>query len=190
LTGETQLRARLTRIKILRAIAERNGSAGFSEIRDATGLSTGSIYYHLERMEDYVTKDSKQYKITEEGLELLREIDKKSAVYPTNNKEEETSTSLGVQTDETVRQPRPLSQLIRDYSIPSLIITSLVFVSVGLYLSITIIFPNIFIENKVVVTNSAVISMFSTSILVVVSFSIILKRQMLTSGYTRMMVSL
>jgi hypothetical protein len=173
----------------LRAIAERNGSAGFSEIRNATGLSTGSIYYHLERMEDYVTKDSKQYKITEEGLELLREIDKKSAVYPTNNKEEETSTSLGVQTDETVRQPRPLSQLIRDYSLPSLIITSLVFVSVGLYLNISLIFPNIFIENKVA-TNSAVISTFSTSILVVVSFSIILKRQMLTSGYTRMMVSL
>jgi DNA-binding PadR family transcriptional regulator len=189
LTGETQLRARLTRIKILRAIAERNGSAGFSEIRNATGLSTGSIYYHLERMEDYVTKDSKQYKITEEGLELLREIDKKSAVYPTNNKEEETSTSLGVQTDETVRQPRPLSQLIRDYSLPSLIITSLVFVSVGLYLNISLIFPNIFIENKVA-TNSTVISTFSTSILVVVSFSIILKRQMLTSGYTRLMVSL
>jgi hypothetical protein len=173
----------------LRAIAERNGSAGFSEIRNATGLSTGSIYYHLERMEDYVTKDSKQYKITEEGLELLREIDKKSAVYPTHNKEEETSTSLGVQTDETVRQPRPLGQLIRDYSLLSLIITSLVFVSVGLYLNNTIIFPNIFIENKVA-TNSAVISTFSTSILVVVSFSIILKRQMLTSGYTRLMVSL
>ncbi len=186
MTGETQLRARLTRIKILRAIAERNGSAGFSEIRNATGLSTGSIYYHLERMEDYVTKDSKQYKITEEGLELLREIDKKSVVYPTYNKEEETSTSLGVQTDETVRQPRPLSQLIRDHSILSLIITSLVFVSVGLYLNINIIFPNILIENKMV-TNSALISTFSTSILVVVSFSIILKRQMLTSGYTRMM---
>ncbi len=170
----------------MRAIAERNGSAGFSEIRNATGLSTGSIYYHLERMEDYVTKDSKQYKITEEGLELLREIDKKSVVYPTYNKEEETSTSLGVQSDETVRQPRPLSQLIRDHSIPSLIITSLVFVSVGLYLNINIILPNIFIENKIL-TNSALISTFSTSILVVVSFSIILKRQLLTSGYTRMM---
>jgi DNA-binding PadR family transcriptional regulator len=189
LTGETQLRARLTRIKILRAIAERNGSAGFSEIRNATGLSTGSIYYHLERMEDYVTKDSKQYKITEEGLELLRDIDKKSAVYPTRNKEEDTSTSLGVQTDETVRQPRPLSQLIRDYSIPSLIITSLVFVSLGLYLTITTIFPSIFIENKVM-ANSAVTSLLLTSLLMVVSFSIILKRQMLTTGYNRMMVSL
>ena len=189
MTGETQLRARLTRIKILRAIAERNGSAGFSEIRNATGLSTGSIYYHLERMEDYVTKDSKQYKITEEGLELLRDIDKKSAVYPTHNKEEETSRSLGVQTDETVRQPRPLSQLIRDYSIPSLIIISLVFVSLGLFLNITLIFPSIFIENKVM-ANSDVISLFLTSILMVISFSIILKRQMLTTGYTRMMALL
>jgi hypothetical protein len=38
--------------------------------------------------------------------------------------------------------------------------------------------------------NSAAISLFSTSILMVVSFSIILKRQMHTTGYTRMMVSL
>jgi len=189
LTGETQLRARLTRIKILRAIAERNGSAGFSDIRNATGLSTGSIYYHLERMEDYVTKDSKQYKITEEGLELLREIDKKSAVYPTHNKEEETSTSFGVQTDETVRQPRPLSQLIRDYSIPSLIITSLLFVSLGFYLYDNIISSSIVIENKLM-TNSVIISSSSISILLIASFSIIWKRQRLTTGYARMMISL
>ena len=189
MTGETQLRARLTRIKILRAIAERNGSAGFSDIRNATGLSTGSIYYHLERMEDYVTKDSKQYKITEEGLELLREIDKKSTVYPTHNKEEETSTSFGVQTDETVRQPRPLSQLIRDYSIPSLIIASLFFVSLGFYLYDNIISSSIVIENKLK-TNSAIISSSSISILLIASFSIIWKRQRLTTGYTRMMISL
>ena len=71
MTGETQLRARRTRMKILKAIADRNGSAGFSEIRDATDLSTGSIYYHLERMVLYVTKRSKHYHITKEGLQLL-----------------------------------------------------------------------------------------------------------------------
>lgn len=71
MTGETQLRARRTRMKILRAIADRNGSAGFSEIKDATDLSTGSIYYHLERMVVYVTKRSKHYHITKEGLQLL-----------------------------------------------------------------------------------------------------------------------
>jgi predicted transcriptional regulator len=70
-TGETQLRARRTRMKILKAIADRNGSAGFSEIKDATDLSTGSIYYHLERMVVYVTKRSKHYHITKEGLQLL-----------------------------------------------------------------------------------------------------------------------
>ena len=134
MTGETQLRARLTRIKILRAIAEKNGSAGFSEIRNATGLSTGSIYYHLERMGNYVTKDSKHYKITEQGLELLREIEKRLTVAPAHNKEEDNSTTFRVQTDETIRQPRQLSQLIRDNS-TQLIMVSLVFAWLGLYVT-------------------------------------------------------
>ncbi len=73
LIGETQLRARRTRIKILQAIVDSDGSAGFTEIKYATDLSTGSIYYHLGRMVRYVIKKSKQYYITKEGLELLRE---------------------------------------------------------------------------------------------------------------------
>ena len=80
LTGETQLRARRTRLKILKAIAGLNRSAGFSEIRNATGLSTGSIYYHLERMNKYVIKDLKQYRITDEGLRLLHEVGLKSVI--------------------------------------------------------------------------------------------------------------
>jgi predicted transcriptional regulator len=75
LIGETQLRARRTRIKILRAIADRNGSAGFSDIQNATALSTGSIYYHIERMRDYIKKNAKNYSITTKGLQLLVEID-------------------------------------------------------------------------------------------------------------------
>ncbi|HET8856595.1 MAG TPA: winged helix-turn-helix transcriptional regulator [Nitrososphaeraceae archaeon] len=76
--GETQLRARRTRIKILRAIADRNGSAGFSDIQNATALSTGSIYYHIERMRDYIKKNAKNYSITKKGLQLLVEIDSKN----------------------------------------------------------------------------------------------------------------
>ena len=76
--GETQLRARRTRIKILRAIADRNGSAGFSDIQNATALSTGSIYYHIERMRDYIKKNAKNYSITKKGLQLLVEIDTKN----------------------------------------------------------------------------------------------------------------
>ena len=76
--GETQLRARRTRITILRAIADRNGSAGFSDIQNATALSTGSIYYHIERMRDYIKKNAKNYSITKKGLQLLVEIDTKN----------------------------------------------------------------------------------------------------------------
>ncbi|MCI0557152.1 MAG: winged helix-turn-helix domain-containing protein [Nitrososphaera sp.] len=96
LTGETQLRAKRTRIKILRAIADRNGSAGFSDIKVSTGLSTGSIYYHLERMGLYVTKDSKQYLITEEGLQLLREVDVryKEASLPRRSEQESQKSPI------------------------------------------------------------------------------------------------
>lgn len=195
MTGETQLRARLTRIKILRAIAARNGSAGFSEIRNATGLSTGSIYYHLERMGNYVTKDSKHYKITKEGLELLREIDSRTTVAPAHNKEEEeeTSTSHGIQTEETIRQPRPLSQLIRDYSTSLFIIAFLVFASLFVYVNMHIILPAIFIVviigNKTI-ANTSLISSFLVPVLLLMSFLIILKRQMLPAGRSRMMAPL
>lgn len=60
-------------MKILQAIVDSDGSAGFTEIKYATDLSTGSIYYHLGRMVHYVIKKSKQYYITKEGLELLQE---------------------------------------------------------------------------------------------------------------------
>jgi hypothetical protein len=194
LTGETQLRARLTRIKILRAIAARNGSAGFSEIRNATGLSTGSIYYHLERMGNYVTKDSKHYKITKEGLELLREIDNRSTVTPAHNKEEEeeeeTPTPHGIQTEETIRQPRPLSQLITDYSTSLFIIAFLVFASLGVYVNLHTILPAIFIVIFVgneIIANTSFISSFLVVVLLLMSFLVMLKRQMLPSGSSRMM---
>ena len=193
MTGETQLRARLTRIKILRAIAERNGSAGFSEIKNATGLSTGSIYYHLERMGNYVTKDSKHYKITEEGLELLREIDNRSPVASVQDKEEDTSTSLGIQTEETIRQPRPLSELVRDYSTSLLIMGFLVFLSLGLYINLHIILPHIitaiFIGNKII-THTGLIFSFLISVVLLIPFLIILKKQLLLAGNSRMLFSL
>ena len=178
----------------MRAIAARNGSAGFSEIRNATGLSTGSIYYHLERMGNYVTKDSKHYKITKEGLELLREIDSRSTVAPAHNKEEEeTSTSHGIQTEETIRQPRPLSQLIRDYSTSLFIIAFLVFASLFVYVNMHIILPAIFIViiigNKTI-ANTSLISSFLVPVLLLMSFLIILKRQMLPAGRSRMMAPL
>jgi predicted transcriptional regulator len=136
LTGETQLRARRTRIKILRAIADRNGVAGFSDIKVSTGLSTGSIYYHLERMGSYVTKDSKHYMITEEGLQLLREVDQKYAsVAAPQRKEEERapappSESFG---EETVRQVRRWN--VRQYMFIGILASVVAFATVGIFTS-------------------------------------------------------
>jgi predicted transcriptional regulator len=140
LTGETQLRARRTRIKILRAIADRNGVAGFSDIKFSTGLSTGSIYYHLERMDNYVTKDSKHYIITEEGLQLLRDVDSKYASVaapppPPARKvageqhHHEPSEDSG-RTKEMVRQVRRWG--MRQYALAGALASVVVFVIAGL----------------------------------------------------------
>jgi hypothetical protein len=132
LTGETQLRARRTRIKILKAIADKNGVAGFSDIKLSTGLSTGSIYYHLERMGNYVTKDSKYYMITEEGLQHLREVDPKYAeVAPLKRTEEEQVQPEGSGTsEETIRRPRYLG--VRHYAFMGIVLTAIAFAAAGL----------------------------------------------------------
>lgn len=138
MTGETQLRARRTRIKILRAIADRNGVAGFSDIKFSTGLSTGSIYYHLERMGNYVTKDSKHYIITEEGLRLLRDVDSKYASVAApppparmvaREHHHEPSEDSG-RTEEAVRQVRHWG--MRQYALAGALASVVVFVMAGL----------------------------------------------------------
>jgi predicted transcriptional regulator len=131
LTGETQLRARRTRIKILKAIADKNGVAGFSDIKLSTGLSTGSIYYHLERMGNYVTKNSKYYMITEEGLQLLREVDPKYAGAAHLKRTEEQVQPEGSDTsEETISRPRYLG--VRRYAFLGVVLTATAFAAAGL----------------------------------------------------------
>ena len=132
MTGETQLRARRTRIKILKAIADKNGIAGFSDIKVSTGLSTGSIYYHLERMGNYVTKNSKYYMITEEGLQHLREVDAKySDVTPIKATEEEDIQPEDSDTsEEAIRRPRYLG--VRHYAFLGVVLTAIAFAAAGL----------------------------------------------------------
>jgi hypothetical protein len=132
LTGETQLRARRTRIKILKAIADKNGVAGFSDIKLSTGLSTGSIYYHLERMGNYVTKNSKYYVITEEGLQHLREVDPKYAVgaAPLKRTEEQVQPESSGTSEETISRPRYLG--VRHYVFLGVVLTATAFAAAGL----------------------------------------------------------
>lgn len=136
MTGETQLRARRTRIKILKAIADKNGVAGFSDIKVSTGLSTGSIYYHLERMGNYVTKNSKYYMITEEGLQHLREVDAKysDATPLKTTEEEEEEEEIQPQdsntSEEAIRRPRYLG--VRHYAFLGVVLTAIAFAAAGL----------------------------------------------------------
>jgi hypothetical protein len=132
LTGETQLRARRTRIKILKAIADKNGVAGFSDIKLSTGLSTGSIYYHLERMGNYVTKNSKYYVITEEGLQHLREVDPKYAAgaAPLKRTEEQVQPEGSDTSEETISRPRYLG--VRHYVFLGVVLTATAFAAAGL----------------------------------------------------------
>ena len=141
MTGETQLRARRTRIKILKAIADKNGVAGFSDIKLSTGLSTGSIYYHLERMGNYVTKDSKYYLITDEGLQLLREVDSKYADIAAPKRTEEhvqqeaSDTSDAAREGEEEEQPIKRTRYVgvrRRYALGAVVLVAIAFTSAAL----------------------------------------------------------
>jgi predicted transcriptional regulator len=191
LTGETQLRARRTRLKILRAIAEKNGSAGFSDIRNATGLSTGSIYYHLERMGNYIIKDSKHYLITDEGLQLLRKIDDRfsSSSSPTTRKKDEgSSLAPRIESEETMKKSTGIGQLIREYIFIPVIAGVMIFIAVELFVNSHAIFPDISNVGKII-ANASLTSSLSIAALLSISFLLMLKRQMLPAGYRGIMLS-
>jgi predicted transcriptional regulator len=191
LTGETQLRARRTRLKILRAIAEKNGSAGFSDIRNATGLSTGSIYYHLERMGNYIIKDSKHYLITDEGLQLLRKIDDRfsSSSSPTARKKDEgSSLAPRIESEETMKKSTGIGQLIREYIFIPIIAGVMIFIAVELFVNSHAIFPDISNVGKII-ANASLTSSLSIAALLSISFLLMLKRQMLPAGYRGIMLS-
>ena len=194
MTGETQLRARRTRIKILREIAGRNGSAGFSDIRNATGLSTGSIYYHLERMENYIVKDSKHYIITNEGLQLLREIDEKSSslrsgpAFLSERNDRAHSIISNIQANEIAKESSRISGWSREYTYLPAIVGIIIFVTFGVYSNIHVISPGISTAGKII-ANASLISSLSIAALLSASFLLMLKRQILPTGYRGIMLS-
>jgi predicted transcriptional regulator len=171
LKGETQLRARRTRIKILRAIADRNGFAGFSDIKSSTGLSTGSIYYHLERMGSYVTKDSKHYMITEEGLQFLREADPKYVGVAQPNEEQTQGQN---RSEEPVRQARHFG--IRQLAFVGLIVSVAGFMAAGASTNwqILTVFAGI---------NAGIIASLGIAATLLASFLVLGRRSYLSIGY-------
>jgi len=58
---------------IIRAIGYEGAS--FTQIKNITRLSTGTIYHHLYTMRELVYKENKRYKLTKLGLKVLKEIE-------------------------------------------------------------------------------------------------------------------
>jgi predicted transcriptional regulator len=176
LNGETQLRARRTRIKILRAIAEKRGAARFSDIRNSTGLSTGSIYYHLERMADYVGKNSKEYALTEAGFRFLQEIDQSYI--------ERLPERISVSQKTVESQMLPKVSTSRQYLkelfwlIPYAgVVAVIVFL---LQLNSTFGFPGLDLDNMI--ANASLISSLSTTGILAASFLIMIRRHIIPIG--------
>jgi predicted transcriptional regulator len=176
LTGETQLRARRTRIKILKAIADKNGVAGFSDIKLSTGLSTGSIYYHLERMGSYVSKSSKYYVITEEGLQLLRKVDPKYAgAAPLKKAEEEVQPEDSGTSEETISRPRYLG--VRHYVFLGVVLTAIAFAAVGLLTD----WQAFFLNAGVIASIASVATIIASFLMIRYSYPVIRYRGMMLS---------
>lgn len=176
LTGETQLRARRTRIKILKAIADKNGVAGFSDIKLSTGLSTGSIYYHLERMGSYVSKSSKYYVITEEGLKFLHKVDPKYAgAAPLKKAEEQVQPEDSGTSEETISRPRYLG--VRHYVFLGVVLTAIAFAAVGLLTD----WQAFFLNAGVIASIASVATIVASFLMIRYSYTTIRYRGMMLS---------
>lgn len=58
--------------KIVEIIAEK-GAVSFTELKRSLNLSVGALYYNLDGLKDFVTKDeSRRYVLTERGLKLYK----------------------------------------------------------------------------------------------------------------------
>jgi len=176
LNGETQLRARRTRIKILRAIADKRGAARFSDIRNSTGLSTGSIYYHLERMADYVGKNSKEYTLTEQGFRFLQEIDHSYV----DTRPERISVPQKVTEEQMPSRVSIRRQSLKEYIwvIPYAAIV-VVIVSV-LQVNSALGLPGLDLDKMI--ANASLISSLSITGILTAAFLIMFRRQIIPSG--------
>ena len=176
MTGETQLRARRTRIKILRAIAEKRGAARFSDIKNSTGLSTGSIYYHLERMINYVRKDSKEYVLTDEGLRFLREIDHNYM----DSRPDQISVSQKTVEDQMPSKKYKASQSLKEFMwlIPYACIVAVI-VSI-LQVNSVLGLPDLDLDKMI--ANASLVSSLSITGILAAAFLIMFRRQMVPGG--------
>jgi predicted transcriptional regulator len=183
LTGETQLRARRTRIKILRAIADKKGAARFSDIRNSTGLSTGSIYYHLERMADYVGKNSKVYILTDQGFRFLQQVDRSYA----DGRPEHLPVVQQMTEQQITRGENVDRRSLKEYMwiIPYAGIVAVI-------VSVLQVNPNLGLSGldpDKMIANASLVSSLSITAVLSAAFLIMLRRQLIPSGVKGLILS-
>ena len=60
--------------RIIEVVAER-GAASFTDLRRDLNISVGALYYNLDGLKDYITKDSnRRYVLTEKGFVLYKAL--------------------------------------------------------------------------------------------------------------------
>jgi hypothetical protein len=163
-------------MKILRAIADKKGAARFSDIRDLTGLSTGSIYYHLERMEDYVGKDSKEYILTDQGFRFLRQLDPSYVEsFP-----DQISVARGLTEQTNIAREIEDRRSMKDH-IWIVPFAGIVAVVVFLLQDYSNFVMSEFNPDKMI-ANASLISSLSLAVVLSAAFLIVLRRQLIPSG--------
>jgi len=160
----------------LRAIAEKKGAARFSDIRNITGLSTGSIYYHLERMAAYVGKNSKEYTLTDQGFRFLQEIDHSYV----DNRPEQISVSQKVMEERMPSRESIGRQSLKEFMwiIPYAVIVVAI-ISV-LQVNSALGLPGLDLEKMI--ANASLISALSITGILTAAFLIIFRRQIIPGG--------
>jgi hypothetical protein len=143
-------------------------------------------------MGNYIIKDSKHYLITDEGLQLLREIDDRfssslSSV-TTHRKVEESSINHKIEQEETIKRDASSRRLIRGYAFLPAVVGLIIFITAELFVNSHVILPNISDPAKII-ANASLTSSLSIAALLSISFLLMLKRRMLPAGYRGIMLS-
>ena len=117
---------------------------------------------------------------------MLREFDSKSTQNYNDN--EGSSDASEAETGRKVKQSGSLTTFVGEYSSVFIVGLAIILVPVGLFENFHIIFPNLSTVAKMI-ANASLISSLSIAALLSISFVVMLKRQIIPTGYRGIMIS-
>jgi hypothetical protein len=117
---------------------------------------------------------------------MLREFDNKST--QNNSDNEGSSDASEAETGRKVKRIGSLATFIGEYSSVFILGLAIILVPIGLFENFHIIFPNLSTAAKMI-ANASLISSLSIAALLSISFVVMLKRQIIPTGYRGIMIS-